>query len=451
MNNFIDLLTCGTTPYQAVAWGSNFLEKKGFVELDFKKRFEIEEGGRYFVKPYPSMLFAFVVGKDFKAACFNGLSKARIAMAHTDFPCFKVKSNPEYVTKKYQQVNVEPYGGMLKGTWFDRPLGLAGKVVLESQDAFHPKVEYVDSEEALFVIPSLAPHMDRESNQKRDYDMQQELQPIAGMIREQCEKDGYLMEYLAKKLSVKKEAILAFDLYLYNMDKPETIGLEREFLSAPRIDNLASVAALLEGIKSAHPTQDIVLAACFDNEEIGSRSKQGADSMLMPMVFDKIEEGLWQNGTDRVKMSAKTEETKQPVVEWKGTLREALLRGFLLSVDGAHAIHPNYVGKSDITNEVYLGAGPVIKTSASQRYISDSEGVAIIKQLCRSADIPYQVQVNRSGMPGGQTLGPIVSSYLPMQGADLGVPMLAMHSARELMAVSDFTGLVKFMEYYFEN
>lgn len=220
------------------------------------------------------------------------------------------------------------------------------------------------------------------------------------------------------------------------MDKPEIIGLNQEFLSSPRIDNLASVAALLEAIGTVAPKREMVMAACFDNEEIGSRSKQGADSMLLPLLLEKIEEGL----------KAKTAQNAE---NWK--LREALLRGFLLSVDGAHALHPNYVAKSDPTNEVFLGKGPVIKTSASQRYLSDSESTAILKQLCRKKNISCQIQVNRSGMPGGQTLGPIAASYLPVRGADVGLPMLAMHSARELAAGRDYRELVKLVEGLFEE
>lgn len=431
MEHVLDLLEKGTSPYQAVEWGSGFLKQKGFLELDFKKPFVLKEGGRYFVEPYPSALFAFIVGTEFISANGEGSSKVKAAMAHTDFPCFKIKSNPEYTTKSYLQVNVEPYGGMLKNTWFDRPLGAAGKVVLASEDIYAPGTVYFDGKEPLFVIPSLAPHMDREANQKREYDMQLELQPIAGMIGEQCEKEEYLVRYLAEKLQVPKEDILAFDLFLYNMDKPELIGLNREFLSAPRIDNLVSVAALLEAIDTARPKKELVMAACFDNEEIGSRSKQGADSMLLPLLLDKIEEGLLA-GRDR-------------------KLRDAFLRGFLLSVDGAHALHPNYAAKSDPTNKVFLGKGPVIKTSASQRYLSDSESTAILKQLCGKKGISCQIQVNRSGMPGGQTLGPIVASYLPMQGADVGLPMLAMHSARELAAGKDYQELVKLIKGLFEE
>jgi aspartyl aminopeptidase len=419
------LLEDGKTPFQVVEFGRQYLQNLGFEELNYKKRFEVVPNGSYYVSPYPSALFAFHIGNAVTAESMQNDTKVKIAMAHTDFPCFKIKSQPEYVTKKYLQANVEPYGGMIKSTWFDRPLGIAGKVVLAGESVYDPKVVLFDSKRPLFVIPSLAPHLDREANKNRDYDMQQELQPIVGMLREQCNKDGFLMEYLANELGVSVEAILSFDLYLYNADKPETIGLNGEFISAPRLDNLASVSALLEAIGNVSDEKNISMIALFDNEEIGSRSKQGADSQILTMIMKKIADAL---SVDEI------------------ALNDCLSRGFLLSVDGAHALHPNYVAKSDITNEVFLTKGVVIKTSASQRYLSDSEAIAVLKELCRQNQIAYQVQVNRSGMPGGQTLGPIAASYLPMQGADLGIPMLAMHSSREMAAGEDYEELLKLLK-----
>lgn len=421
----LELLEHGTSPYHAAEWSKKYLQEAGFTGLDFKKPFAVSEGGRYYVSPYPSCIFAFMVGKHFVEACKEGSSQVRLAMAHTDSPCFKIKSRPDQITKGYRQLNVEPYGGMIKSSWFDRPLGIAGKVVLGSEHVFAPKTVLFDSKEPFAVIPSLAPHMDREANQKRPYDMQTEFVPVVGMLQEGETKEDFLENYLAERLGVDRKELLAYDLYLYNYEKPEELGCRKEMLGSPRIDNLASVAALSEAIGEDCSEATLAVAACMDHEEIGSRSKQGADSMLLSVVLEKLGEGLGV------------------------VLRDALLRGFLLSVDGAHALHPNYVAKSDPTNEVLLGKGPVIKTSASQRYLSDSESTAILKQLCEQEGIPYQLQVNRSGMPGGQTLGPLVSSYLPMPGADVGIPMLAMHSARELAAGEDYRQLVQLLKKFF--
>ena len=282
------------------------------------------------------------------------------------------------------------------------------------------------SEQAVCIIPSLAPHLSKE-NKQQEIDVQRELIPIAGSY----EDADFLSVYLEQVLQVQRNEILDYDLYLYNMEQPEETGIRGDLFTAPRIDNLASVAALLEAMEETVSSKhkNIAVAAMFDNEEIGSRSKQGADSVLLLQVLEKLGTALG------------IEES-----EWKA----GIAKGFLLSLDGAQGYHPNYSDKSDPTNPVHLGKGVVIKTSASQRYVTDSEASAIIKKLCFYADIPWQQQVNRSGMPGGQTLGPMISSYLPILGADVGIPMLAMHSARELAAGGDYQALVKLVKAFYQ-
>lgn len=427
MSVLLDVLRQGKSSIQVVSFAKGYLKQNGFEECDYKKAFAMAPGGKYLIQPFPTMFVALTIGEDFSQR-MQGEPLMKVAMAHTDFPCFKLKSNPENVTKEYLMANVEPYGGMILSTWFDRPLGLAGKVVLSSDNVYQPREVMFDSKRPLFAIPSLAPHLDKNANKGHEYDMQTEMQPIVGMLQEKCNKDGYLQEYLARELSVKVEDILSFDLFLYNVDDVVSVGVEEEFILSPRIDNLASVAALLEGITFCDNKKGISMAVCYDNEEIGSRSKQGADSTMMVQILQRVADALGIAPED-----------------W----RTAMTQGFLLSVDGAHALHPNYTSKSDITNEVFLGKGPVIKTSASQRYISDSQGTAVLMQLCKRDNIPYQVQVNRSGMPGGQTLGPIASSYLPWQGADLGIPMLAMHSSNEMAAPADYEALSQLVRLYF--
>lgn len=388
----------GVTAFHTVSYVKGQLLQCGFRELEYGAPWKVEQGEGYVITPYPSMLIAIRIGE------LQETSSLRLATSHTDSPCLKIKSNPELPGEYYVRMNVEPYGGLLKTTWFDRPLGVAGKVILKGEDAFHPQIRYVKSERAICIIPSLAPHLAKGTEQK-EINIQQEMIPIVGLY----ETDG-------------RNELLDYDLYLYNTEQPESIGLHGELISAPRIDNLASVAALLEAMEAMASVKhsNIAVAAMFDNEEIGSRSKQGADSVLLQQILEKLGFAL---GVEEIK--------------WK----DILAKGFLLSMDGAQGYHPNYPEKSDPTNPVYLGKGLVIKTSASQRYLSDSEASAILKELCRYAEVPWQQQVNRSGMPGGQTLGPILSSYLPMQGADVGIPMLAMHSARELAAYEDYKGL----------
>lgn len=421
MQKIIELLSQGKSPCHVTEWTGKQLEEAGYEELKIQESWQLAAGGKYYVRPYSGMVVAFSVPEQ-----MNRKTALRLMFAHTDFPCFKIKPNPEVKTKDYWQLNVEPYGGMLKNTWFDRPLGIYGKVVLESENPFAPKVKLFASEEPVSVIPSLAPHLNREAGEKQEYDMQRELLPLLGMEKEQ-EKGDFFFAYIKKKLGVEASEILSYDLFLTNMDEPELIGWDKTLLSSPRIDNLASVAAIVEALCEKTAGESLAVAGLFDNEEIGSRSKQGADSSLMRDIIRKIGAAFGMTETE---------------------VNDMLRGGFLLSVDGAHAVHPNYTNKSDITNDVILGKGITVKTSASQRYLSDSEATAVVMQLCKKADIPYQVQVNRSGMPGGQTLGPIAVSYLPMQGADIGLPMLAMHSARELADIRDYHALASFLKIF---
>lgn len=420
----------GVTAFHAAAYVKDELMECGFQELIYGEEWQVEQGKQYVLMPYPSMLIAISVGELKKDTTL------RLAAAHTDAPCLKIKSNPELPGSYYIRINVEPYGGLLKDTWFDRPLGIAGKVVLKGGNVFHPQMRYIKSEQAVCIIPSLAPHLSKGMD-KKEMNVQQEFIPIAGLYNLGSEsnagtlKDDFLLTFLEQRWKIRKDEILDYDLYLYNPEQPEAVGIERELISAPRIDNLASVAALMEAMQSMSTCKHthIAVAAMFDNEEIGSRSKQGADSILLQQVLQKLGMALGMKE-----------------VLWN----DIVAKGFLLSLDGAQGYHPNYPDKSDPTNPVYLGRGPVIKTSASQRYLSDSQASAIVKALCQYADVPFQQQVNRSGMPGGQTLGPILSSYLPMLGADVGIPMLAMHSARELAAWEDYKGLVELAKAFYQ-
>lgn len=422
MQTCINTITKGVSAFHVVNYVKEELLQTGFQELKLTGNWQLEEEKNYLLSPYPSMLIAVSVGK------LNTQSQIRLSVAHTDSPCLKVKANADMPDKEYIRMNVEPYGGLLKHTWFDRPLGMAGKVVLRGADAFHPQVRYVDSKTAIGTIPSLAPHLSR-GTETKEIQVQQELIPIIGLAGEEMTA-GHIKEYLETHMNVKRSDILNYDLFLYPTDKPVITGLKNELLQAPRIDNLASVAAMLEAMQklSGSRHNNLAIAVMFDNEEIGSRSKQGADSVLLQKVLEKLGRGL-----------------QQEPEHWQDMLAE----GFLLSMDGAQGHHPNYPDKSDPTNQVYLGKGIVIKTSASQRYLSDSTAAAIVIGLCEQEKIPWQQQVNRSGMPGGQTLGPLVAAYLPMLGVDIGIPMLAMHSANELAACADYQALKQLVTAYY--
>lgn len=433
-NGLCEMLRHGVTAFHVVEHTRKALLDAGFEELPFAESWHVKQGGSYVICPFPSMLIAVHVGT------MNDRSMVRIATAHTDSPCLKVKFHAELPGKQYAQINVEPYGGLLPKTWFDRPLSVAGKLVLRGTDAFHPITRLVDSKRPICVIPSLAPHLAKGSDAK-ELNVQKEMMPIVGFEYKDAD-NGFLLRYLCEEFKITKEELLDYDLYLYNPEQPERVGLHEVMISAPRIDNLASVAALLEAMKGTvgKASSNIMIAAMFDNEEIGSRSKQGADSVMLPQIIEKLGRSLIED------MNSDTiQENRLDMDRWK----DMVAQGFLLSMDGAQGYHPNYSETSDPTNPVYLGQGIVIKTSASQRYLSDSEASSVIKSLCEERKLPWQQQVNRSGMPGGQTLGPILAAVLPLQGADVGIPMLAMHSARELAAWKDYRALVELAEVFF--
>lgn len=419
--NFLDK---SVSPYHAVEECKKQLEESGFEELRLEERWEIKAGGKYYVSPYPSMAIAITVG-DLKA----GETVLRIGMAHTDQPMMKIKPNAEMTQKKYMKLNAEKYGGLILNTWLDRPLGISGKVVLKSEQVFKPEVRFFDSKRPVLVIPNLAIHMNRDVNQGVALNPQTHMLPLFGLAGEEMD-EHYFTQYIAKELGVKAEDILDYDLFAYNYEKSQKVGVEEELLLAPRIDNLASVYALLEGIKCSEPKNNIHIAGFFDHEEVGSRSKQGADSSLLSMVIERIMEA---SHLDRQ------------------AFMQAIAGGFMLSVDGAHALHPNYAEKNDPTTMTLLGDGVVIKQSGTQRYLSDSEATGILMQLCEKNKIPFQKQINRSDVMGGQTLGPIANAYLPMMGEDLGICMLAMHSSMETASCADCEALVAFAKAYYQE
>lgn len=416
MQTLLHFLQDGKTQFHVAALAKEYLEAHSFTHISETEDLASLAEGKYYLAPFSSIVIPFVKGAQ--------TAHVRIACAHTDFPMLKVKPNPELRKQGYLQINVEPYGGLIKETWFDRPLGLAGKVICKGDTLFHPEVRLFDSEKSVAIIPNLAPHLKR-GGKDTDMDVQKELIPLVDMdckAHPNNENTHFLLQYVAEKLKIHPDDILDFDLYLYISDTPTSVGIQDAFVTSPRIDNISSVCAILEGLTAIEPSDTLCIGALFDNEEIGSRSKQGADSHLLADIVKQL--------SGRHELALTTD-------------------GFYLSVDVAHATHPNYSEKSDITNPVLLGNGVVLKSSASQRYVSDSEAGACIIDLCNTNHIAFQKTVNRSGMPGGQTLGPILSSSLPMRACDIGIPVLAMHSASELMHKDDYSALSNLLKQFY--
>ena len=321
-------------------------------------------------------------------------------------------------------LNVETYGGLILRTWLDRPLSLAGKIVLRGKDAFHPEVRLVDFQKPLMTIPSLAIHMDRDVNKDGALNAQKDMLPLAALLGKDAEEDFFLA-WLAEACETERDAILSYDLGTYPCETGCTFGLRDEFISSPRLDNLTSVLACLKGIEEAHPTQGIRLIALFDNEEVGSRTKQGAGSAVLGDVLRRIYHEL-SGESDAV--------------------CRALADGFLLSVDVAHAVHPSHAAKSDPVVRPALAAGVVLKQAASQSYAGDAEASAIVRALAEEHEIPWQRFVNRADSRGGSTLGAIASSFVPVRTMDIGAPILAMHSARETMGAADQESLERLLK-----
>ena len=417
------------SPYHTVKESEELLKKAGFKELALDEEWNVKKGGKYYVIPFRTSLFAFNISGEAGKKKKNTI---HIAAAHTDFPCLHIKPVAELEQRGYLRVNTEIYGGPILNTWLDRPLSIAGRVLLKSEDIYAPREVLVDFKRPILTIPNLAVHYNREVNDGVKLTRQNDMLPLLGMLNDKLNRASYFVDMLAKEIKEKKEDILDFDLIVYNADEPVFTGLNREMLSAPRLDNITSCLALVEGLidsageKSGDDGIDLI--ALFDNEEIGSMTKQGADSELMRLILRKIYLSLGKDEID---------------------LDTDIRKGFLLSVDVAHALHPAKAEKYDPVNTMRMGDGVTLKLSANQRYTYDGVAVAGIQQLCNKYGIKYKKFVNNSDMPGGGTLGPIISSHLPMYTVDIGVPILAMHSARELMGAADQEELVKLITAFF--
>lgn len=422
--DLIDFLYKSPTAHHSVKTIRERLELNGFNEVKESDKWNLQKEGKYYVIKNDSALIAFTIGNgDIEEAGF------KLIGAHTDSPGFRIKANPEMVSEgTYLKLNTEVYGGPILYTWFDRPLGIAGKVTLKGSSPLKPEVKLVNINKPLLIIPSLAIHMNRSVNEGLNINKQKDTLPLLSLINEKFEKDGYLLKILAEELKVDTSDILGFDLGLYEIEKGAIIGLNEEFISAGRLDDMWMVYAGIQALIESKPNKSTKVMVCMDNEEIGSLTAQGANSALLLNILERITLAL---GKDR-----------------EG-LHRALANSLMISADLAHAVHPNLEEKHDPTNRPVLGKGPVLKTAASGSYSTDSYNAAIFEGLCNSAEVPYQKFFNRSDVRGGTTIGPITSSLLTIPVMDMGAPLLSMHSIRELAAVKDNVYTIKlFTQFY---
>lgn len=411
-NDLIDFVSFSPSKYHVVRNIKAALLRKGFKELPLAEPWQIEKEGKYFVAQNDTTLAAFIVGMGQPEK--DGF---RIIAAHTDAPTIKIKPSPEIVvSNSYIKLNTEVYGGAILNTWFDRPLSIAGRVVLKSKNPFKPEVRQLIIKRPLLQIPNLAIHFNRKVNDGVKIDPQKELSPLLACIKSPLENQNYLAEIIARELNVSPDAILDFDLSLYDTEKGCLIGANNEFISCARLDNLSMIHAGMEGLFTSPNINATQMMVCFDNEEVGSRTRQGAASPFLKNVLERI---IYKLNGD------------------KEEYMRAIYNSFMISADPAHGLHPNYSEMSCPTNHPIINKGPVIKYNADQKYCTDAESGAIFAQLAELAGSPIQRFANRSDLAGGSTLGSIATTQTDFKGVDVGTPILAMHSIREICGVYD--------------
>lgn len=398
------------TAFQAVEEMKKRLEKEGYKELKEEEHWEIIPGGNYYVTRNNSALIAFSIPK-------KPVWKFHIMASHSDSPALKIKENPEIeVEKAYIKLNVERYGGMLLAPWFDRPLSVAGRLIVRKDGEIQEKLVTVDKD--LLIIPNLAIHMNREVNDGYKYNVQKDMLPLYSSY----EGKGSFMKQVAAEAGVEEKDILGHDLFLYDRTAGTIWGADEEFVSVPRLDDIQCAFASFEGFLRGEHKKSIAVHCVLDNEEVGSSTKQGAASTFLKDTLKRINMGL-----------GRTEEE----------YLMALADSFMVSADNAHALHPNHTDKTDPVNRPVINGGIVIKYNANQKYCTDGVSAAIFKDICDKAGVPYQTFVNRSDMAGGSTLGNISNTQVPMKTVDIGLAQLAMHSVYETAGVKDTENLAK--------
>ncbi len=424
ISQLFEYLKNGTSTFHVITHSKKVLTEAGFLELKLNEPWPLERGGRYFCCPFDTTLYAFTIGEDCELS--NGI---HIGGAHTDFPSIKIKPNPEIFSHNYMQLNTELYGGPILNTFFDRSLSMAGKIVTRGKSYERPVSHLIDFQRPVVCLPNLAIHMNRSVNEKgAPIDNQKHLLPILGTLQDMLSKDSTLTGLLAKELDVDAKDILDYDLCIYNLEQPELAGITEEFISAPRLDDITSVCALVHGLTESDNRNRVNLVCLFDNEEIGSLSKQGADSFLPVVIIGKIWQAFGKNMIDcMADMSA----------------------GLMVSADVAHAYHPNYPSSQDITNYPVMNQGFILKSASNQSYAWDCEALGSMIALCEEMQIPHQRFAKQSNTKGGGTIASIISSHLPVKTVDLGVGILAMHSSREIMGVKDQIALSQFAKAFF--
>ncbi len=413
----IDFIHSSPSCFHAVAQLSQQLKQAGFSPLQESHVWALQPGHGYYTTRNGSSLIAFRIPQHWSAGY-------AIAAAHSDSPTFRLKEHPCLEDTHYTRFNVEKYGGGILSTWLDRPLSVAGRIITEENGVLVSHL--VDAGRDLVLIPNLAIHMNPQVNSGVPLNPQVDLLPLFG----EANSSAQLMEALTASAKVEPQQVLSADLFLYLRESGRIWGAHREFLSSPRLDDLQCAWSAVQGLIAADTAEVLPVCAIFDNEEVGSATKQGADSTFLQDVLDRIRENL---GLTREQQYA------------------ALASSFMVSADNGHAIHPNHPEKSDQSNFPVLNGGVVIKSSANQKYTTDAVSSGIFRYICKKANVPVQVFLNRSDMPGGSTLGNISNSHLSLNTVDIGLAQLAMHSSFETGGIKDTQYLLTALKTFFET
>ena len=431
IKRLLSFLDASPVNFLAVKNLTDELQQHGYRRIDTTESLgTVKAGDKFFVTKNDSSIYAFQIGR--KALAETGF---HMICAHCDSPTFRIKPHAEIDCEGgIVKLNTEVYGGPIMSTWFDRPLTLAGRVIVKSKDVMTPTTLLLHVKRPLLQISNLAIHFNRQVNDGVKLSRQKDVLPILGIINDELEKGNLLMniilEELNKQQTVAREDILDFDLYLADATPACTFGAHNELISSGRLDDLSMCFAGLEALLASQPTDTTQVLAIFDNEETGSQTKQGAGSPFLSYMLKRI--ALAQGGTEEA-------------------YYQAVERAFMISADNAHAWHPNYSEKYDPTNHPMLGGGPVVKFNAAQKYASDAYSASVFAGLCKKAGVPCQRFVNHSDVAGGSTLGNILASSIPLRGVDMGNAILAMHSCRETGSTADHEFCVKvFTQFYQE-
>ena len=426
LNRLLSFLDASPVNFLAVEQLRQQLEAAGFTRIDPTQPLpKLEAGAQVYVTKNDSSIYAFRLGR-------KPLGEAGFKMicAHSDSPCFRIKPAAEMIGEgDLVRLNTEVYGGPILSTWFDRPLSIAGRVLLRTDNPLRPATRLLHVKRPVLIIPNLAIHFNRQVNDGVKLNRQKDMLPVMGYVTNELEKENLLLHLISTELGVEQSEILDFDLYLCDATPACLVGLHDEFISSGRLDDLSMCYAGLEALLAAPQNDMTQVLAIFDNEETGSGTKQGAASPFLRNMLERLV--LAQGGT-------------------QDDLYRAIEQAFMVSADNAHAFHPNHAEKADPTNHPRIGGGPVIKFNAAQKYASDADSASVFAEVCRLAGVPCQKFVNHSEIAGGSTLGNILAASIPLRGVDMGNGIWGMHSARETGAAQDHIYCVKAFTKFYE-